>query len=139
MAKHLSRRDIQVVVELIRGWPEGKLTWPEICVAAEPLVGKLPTRQSLSAHAPIVDAYKTKKKGLKNTAPRKPRPASLNVAAARLAKLEAELGELKEKNRCYKQLFTVWQYNSYKYGLTERQLNQPLPKIDRERSDGDKR
>ncbi len=115
------------------------MTWPQICQAAATLIDKSPTRQTLSAHEAIVDAYQSRKKVLKGSGAREPRPASLNVAAARLAKLEAEIEELKEKNRKFKQLFTVWQYNSYKHGLTESQLNQQLPKIDRERSDGDQR
>ncbi len=30
--------------------------------------------------------------------------------------------------------FVVWQYNAYKYDVEEHQLNEPLPKIDRERT-----
>ncbi len=139
MAKHLDKKDIQAIVNLIRGWPEEKMTWPAICEAAEPLVGKLPTRQSLNAHEAIVTAYQTKKDALKGRGPKKPRPASMNVAAARIAKLESEIDELKEVNRRYKQQFVIWQYNAYKHGMKEHQLNESLPKIDRERSDGEKR
>ena len=139
MAKHLDKNDIQAIVNLIRGWQADKLTWPAICEAAEPLVGKRPTRQSLNAHGVITSAYKSKKDALKGKGPKKPRPASLNAAAARIANLEAELDEVKEQNRRYKQQFAIWQYNAYKYGMKEHQLNAPLPKIDRERSDGEKR
>lgn len=139
MAKHLSRQDIAAIVNLIRGWEETKLTWSAICEEAEPLIGKLPTRQSLNAHEAITTAYQTKKDSLKGKAPKKPRPASLNAAASRIANLEAELAEVKEQNRRYKQMFTIWQYNAYKKGVNESQLNMPLPKIDRERSDGQKR
>ena len=45
----------------------------------------------------------------------------------------------KEENRRYKQQFVIWQYNAYKHGMTEHQLNAQLTKIDRERSDGEKR
>ncbi|WAZ81451.1 hypothetical protein O4002_13725 [Providencia stuartii] len=51
--------------------------------------------------------------------------------------LESE--ELKEENRRYKQQFVIWQYNAYKHGMKEHQLNAPLTKIDRERSDGEKK
>lgn len=139
MAKHLSDRDIQAIVNLIRGWPDGKLTWPAICEAAAPLIGKLPTRQSLNAHEAIKIAYETKKNMLKGIGPKKSRPVSLEVTAARLAKLEGEMEELKEMNRRYKEQFAVWQYNAYKHGMKEHQLNAPLPKIDRERTDGEKR
>lgn len=137
MAKHLNSRDIDAIVNLILGW-NGKLTWERICEAAEPFVGKKPTRQSLSAHEQIESAYQAAKKGLKKEVVN-PRPASLKIAAARVAKLERELSVLKEQNRTLLQQFVIWQYNAYKHGLKEHQLNAPLPKIDRERSDGDKR
>lgn len=140
MAKHLDKKDIEAIVNLIRGWPnEEKLTWPAICQAAEPLVGKLPTRQSLHAHESITNAYKTKKNMLRDVGPKKPRPSSINIAAARIAKLESEIEELKELNRRYKQQFVIWQYNAYKHGMKEHQLNEMLPKIDRERTDSEKR
>ncbi|MER2474158.1 MULTISPECIES: hypothetical protein [Photorhabdus] len=84
-------------------------------------------------------AYQTKKDALKGKAPKKPCPASLYAAASRIANLEAELAELKEQNRKYKQMFIVWQYNAYKHRMKESQLNMAMPKIDRERSDREKR
>lgn len=134
MANHLNNRDINAIVNLIRGWQEPKLSWSAICEAAEPLVGKLPSRQSLNAHEAIVTAYQTKKGALKGRGPKNPRPA-----AARIVNLESEIEELKEENRRYKQQFVIWQYNAYKHGMTEHQLNTQLTKIDRERSDGERR
>jgi len=135
LAKHLNRQDIEAIVNLIRGWDEPKITWAAICDEVEPLVGKRPTRQSLSAHEAITDAYQSKKDSIKGKAPVKPRPASLNAAASRIVNLEAEVAELKEQNRKYKQMFVVWQYNAYKRGMTDESLNAAMPKIDRERSD----
>lgn len=139
MAKHLSSSDIKAIVNLIRGWQEYKLTWPAIIEAVEPLVGKRPTRQSLSSNEAISEAYKVKKDTLKGKGPLKPRPSSLKAAAERIANLEAEIEEIKEQNRRLKQQFTIWQYNAYKHGMKEHHLNAPMPKIDRERSDDEKR
>ncbi len=139
MAKHLNKRDVEAIVNLIRGWSNNKLTWEAICHAAEPLVGKKPTRQSLSTHEAIVTAYKSAKASVKKGESRNTRPPSLKIAADRIMNLERQVAELKEQNREYKQLFAIWQYNAYKYGLREHQLNEALPKIDRERSDGAKR
>ena len=91
MAKHPDNRDINAIVNLIRGWQEPKLSWSAICEAAEPLVGKLPSRHSLNAHKPIVIAYQTKKEWLKGLGPKNPRPASLNFAADRIVNLESEI------------------------------------------------
>ncbi|HCB1682423.1 TPA: hypothetical protein MYP94_003729, partial [Citrobacter braakii] len=99
LAKHLNNRDIDSIVNLIRGWQEPKLSWLAICEAAEPLVGKLPSRQSLNAHEAIVTAYQTKKEALKGRGRKNPRPASLNIAAARIVNLGSEIEELKEENR----------------------------------------
>lgn len=41
---------------------------------------------------------------------------------------------IQQENDALLQQFVVWQYNAYKYELKEYQLNEPLPKIDRERS-----
>jgi hypothetical protein len=139
LAKHLDKRNIQGIVNLIHGWTDEKLTWPAICEAVEPLVGKIPTRQSLNAHEEIKSAYLAKKKGLKSSGPKKPQPASLKAAAERIANLESKLDEVKDENNMLKERFVVWQYNAYKHGMKEYQLNAPLPKIDRERSDGTKR
>ncbi len=54
-------------------------------------------------------AYQTKKEALKGLGPKNPRPASLNIAAARIVNLESEIKELKEENRRYKQQFVIWQ------------------------------
>lgn len=84
-------------------------------------------------------AYQTKKRALKGRGPKNPRPASLSIAADRIVNLESEVEELKEENRRYRQQFVIWQYNAYKHGMKEHQLNAPLTKIDRERSDGERR
>jgi hypothetical protein len=60
-------------------------------------------------------------------------PSSL--IADRIAKPQSELAFLKMKNDSLLQQFVIWQYNSYKYGIKEHQLNEPLPRIDRERTD----
>ncbi len=45
------------------------------------------------------------------------KPANLTIAAQRIKNLEAENEILKKQNTRYKEQFTLWQYNSYKYGL----------------------
>jgi len=132
LAKHLTKRHIDYIVNLIRGWSDAKITWKQLCIEAKPLIGKLASRQSLQKHTEIYNAYIAKKKGLVHGGPIIKRPASLKVAAESLAKKDSIILELKEQVRGYKQQFTIWQYNAYKHGLTERQLNQPMPRIDRE-------
>lgn len=135
VAKHLNNRDLKEIVNLIHGWSKETLTWDALCETVQRSIGKKPTRQSLSSYREVAIAYKEAKKRLKEMRPSEKRPANLKIAAARIEKLERELAEAKELNRAYKQQFVIWQYNAYKHGLKEHQLNAPLPKIDRERSD----
>ncbi len=135
MAKHLTKQDVDAVVNLILGWGEEKLTWDAVCDAVEPLVGKKPTRQSLSVNSLIKDAYSARKSGIKQRGTDKPKPSNLNVAADRIAHLSAENDMLKKKNAALLEQFAKWQYNAYKYGLTKAKLDEPLPVIDRERSE----
>lgn len=135
LAKHLSKRDIEAVVSHILGWGDEKLTWDAVLDAIEPLIGFKPTRQTLHANQDIRDAFKSRKTGIRQRGQDKPKPSNLNVAADRIAHLRAENDMLKQKNAALLEQFVRWQYNAYKYGLTEAKLNEPLPVIDRERTD----
>lgn len=135
MAKHLTDDDVEAIINIIDGWKSEKITWEDLCKACAPVVGKIPTRQSLNGNKEIKEAYLAKKKGLKIQAPRTPLPSSLAVAADRIARLQGENERLKERNSILLEQFTKWQYNAYKHGLKEWQLNEPLPRIDRERSE----
>jgi len=135
LAKHLTIRDVEAILNIIHAHDNDKLTWEGICEAAEAVVGKKPTRQSLSANESIKDAYKAKKASLKLKTPSKPKPSSLTAAADRIARLQSENETLKRKNDALLEQFVIWQYNAYKYGVKEHQLNEPLPRIDRERTE----
>ena len=135
MAKHLTKLDIEAILNIIYAHEDEKLTWEGVCEACTDVVGKRPTRQSLYANKAIREAYKAKKSSLKIKAPEKPKPSSLTAAADRIARLQSELYCVKKKNDALLEQFVVWQYNAYKHGVKEHQLNEPLPRIDRERTD----
>lgn len=135
MAKHLKQADIDAIVDIIRGWPNGKISWEEICEAAANIVGRTPTRQTLNAHAKIKDAYAAKKSGLKVHGPRTVMPSSLAVAAQRIARLQAENDELRMMNELLMERFAKWEYNAYKNGVFLQHLEEDLPPIDRERTE----
>lgn len=135
MAKHLTTMDIKAILNIIHGNQSNKITWEGVCEAAEHIIGKKPTRQSLYSHESIKEAFKSKKNTLKTKRSGSPRPSNLNAAADRIAKLQSENECLKRKNEDLLEQFVTWQYNSYKYGIQEHQLNEPLPRIDRERTE----
>jgi hypothetical protein len=126
--------DIEAILSIIHGNQSNKITWEGVCEAAENVIGKKPTRQSLYSHESIKEAFKSKKSTLKTKGLSNPRPSNLNAAADRIARLQSENEGLKKKNEALLEQFVVWQYNSYKYGMKEHQLNEPLPRIDRERT-----
>jgi hypothetical protein len=135
LAKHLTKMDVDAILSIIYAWKDGKLTWERICEASAPVIGKTPTRQSLNANKLIKEAYSSKKSSLKLHEPVIPKPSSLTIAADRIARLQSEIEVLKRKNSALLEQFVIWQYNAHKYGIKEHQLNEPLPRIDRERTD----
>jgi hypothetical protein len=136
MAKHLKPRDITGVVEFIRSWTGEKLTWELLCDAVAPLIQGTTTRQTLNSHPEIKAAYIAKKKGLRIHGTRRTVPSSLAVAAQRIARLQSTVDEQKALiSRLYEDR-GKWQYNAYKHGMRVELLNEELPRIDRERTDG---
>jgi hypothetical protein len=130
MAKHLTVRDIGILVSLIDAW-EGKLGWEALCDAVAPLIGARPTRQTLNSHEEVKTAFNSKKALLKKPIADLKRPASLNIAEQRIRRLESELARLRIENEVLLERFVRWQYNAYKHGLKKFQLDAELPKIDR--------
>ena len=135
MSKHLTRNDVNRIVSVIQSYNDEKLTWEKIRNCIEPVIGKKPTRQTLSAHKNITEAYQAKKNILKSEQHSlNPKPSSLAAAGERITRLRNDNLSLKRKNQALLERFVIWQYNAYKHGLTEAQLNSPLPRIDRERT-----
>ncbi|MEN4602338.1 hypothetical protein ABEG90_06910 [Pantoea agglomerans] len=138
MAKHLTNKDLQIIINCIAGWQsskQGKFTWENLCDSVTELLGKRPTRQSLSQHTAIVRAFELQKKNIKSGASEVKRPANLNIASQQIRNLQLKNESLKEEVRVLKQQFIIWQFNAYKYGIKEYQLNAPLMPVDREKTD----
>ncbi|MFG0339731.1 hypothetical protein ACF8FF_17640 [Pseudomonas sp. zjy_13] len=130
MAKHLTRGDIQAIVSLIDGW-DGKLGWEALCDEAAALVGARPTRQTLSSHDAIKSAFDNQKKLQRTGSVVKKRPPSLDIAAQRIRRLEAENSRLTLENERLLERFQRWQYNAYKFNVSAEKLDAPLPQINR--------
>lgn len=134
MAKHLTSNDIKTVVTMIDNW-EGKLTWDALCDAAVPLIRTRPTRQTLSSHSEIKDAFGHKKTQFKTGFASSKKPASLSIAEQRISRLENENHRLKAENTELLLRFIKWQYNAYKHGISKDKLDATLPTIDRDSSE----
>ena len=134
MAKHLSPKDLDMIVGLIDGW-EGKLAWEALCDAIEPLIGSRPTRQTLNSHEKIKSAFTHQKARLKSGFVSTKRPASLSIAEQRIRRLEAENHRLTRENERLLERFMRWQYNAHKFNVSADKLDAPLPFVDRDSSE----
>lgn len=139
MARHLRKNDIRSVVDVIRGWHGSRITWELVCDSVEMLLKCRPSRQTLQSHDDIKTAFQARKAALRGREGNLRKPSSLAIAAQRIEKLERELDELRRRNSLLLTQFVTWQYNAYKRGLLESDLNSPLPRIDRERSEPNER
>lgn len=134
MSRHLNEADIERIVELLDGW-KGKLTWEILLDACEPVIHTRPTRQTLAKFHRIASAFKAAKERGTQEAESLSIPPSLKIAAERIQRLTRENERLKRENSELLEQFVVWQYNAHAKGLSEYDLNQGLPGIDRGQTD----
>lgn len=130
MSRHLNEHDIERIVALLDGW-QGKLTWELLCDACESVIHTRPTRQTLAKFKRVAGAYKAVKQRGREEVEALSIPPSLNIAAQRIERLTRENERLQRENNELLEQFVVWQYNAHAKGLTEHDLNQALPGIDR--------
>jgi len=129
MAKHLSRLDEKNIIHVINIWPHNqKLTWEALCDEVTLIIGKRPTRQSLSSHSLISEVFNEKKVKIKRGDKEIVKPANLKIAAQRIKRLQAEVESLTKINNKLSEQFVVWQYNALLHQVTREQLERPLSK-----------
>jgi hypothetical protein len=129
MAKHLSRLDEKNIIHVINIWPHNqKLTWEALCDEVTLIIGKRPTRQSLSSHSLIAEVFNEKKVKIKRGDKEIVKPANLKIAAQRIKRLQAEVESLTKINNKLSEQFVVWQYNALLHQVTREQLERPLTK-----------
>lgn len=134
MAKHLTDKDINNVVELLDDWPiDAKLTWDRLVEAVKDSYNLTTTRQTLQKQARIKSAYTEVKAIVSGNTPKasanrkKNLPPSLKVAADRLEKQQRTIERLEQENQRLLEQFHTWLYNATQEGITIEQLNEPLP------------
>lgn len=132
MSSHLSDGDIAVVVGMLDGWV-GDLQWSKLVNAIQIRLGTRYSRQALDRHWQIKSAFQTAKNRLGSRQAARASTGTVEVIALnqRIARLEAEVDRLERENNAYVEQFHVWAYNAHCRGLTQAQLDRPLPGIDR--------
>ena len=134
VAKHLSDKEIERVVGLLDGWQD-KLTWQLLSGACKRAIGRVPARQSLARSIRISEAFKLAKSRANRGASEQKAPPSMRIAIERIARLTKENERLSRENSLLLEQFVVWQYNAHVRGLSDRDLNKPLPKVDLRKSE----
>lgn len=137
MAKaRLTDGEIERIVGLLTGW-QGALNWEVLTERVQTLLRRSFTRQGLSKQENILTAFQQAKDRLRSS-PAAPSAstmsAELAVALARVDALQAEIAVLKTERNRFNEKFAVWQYNARSRGISEYELNTPLPRVDRDRS-----
>ncbi|MGC0983883.1 hypothetical protein WKH15_05000 [Pantoea agglomerans] len=130
MAKHITGYDEKRIINVINTWNKGeKLTWEALCDKLVKIIGKRPSRQSLSSHIKVADCFNSKKKLLKSgvTVTCAVKPANLKIACERIKRLETENEALIALNNKYLEQFKIWLYNAHLKKITVDELNRPLP------------
>jgi hypothetical protein len=134
--RNLDDETVGNIASLLDGW-SGKLTWDLYIDAIERHYRLRYTRQALHGHERIRLAFEVRKRAL-SSAPEKATafdgPPELKVALDEVARLEGENQRLQAENQALLEQFVRWVHNASKKNLTEDYLNQPLPSVDRERS-----
>lgn len=129
MAKHITNYQIKSVMDVINRWSEKeKLTWDALCDKLLSVIGKRPTRQSLSSYSLIAECFNNKKEKIKQGEEKIIKPSSMKVAAQRIKRLEAENQSLAVINAKFLEQFIRWQYNAFLKNITPEELDSPLPK-----------
>lgn len=134
MRKTLSDKDIATIVGIIDVW-EKKLTYDRLIEKIESRLHRRFSRQALFSHTRIRDAFDARKSSLRNGSSRKQvKSVELQIALDRIERLEAEVKRFTNENDALLAQFVRWAYNANSKGLTLDFLNQPLPPVDRGRT-----
>lgn len=134
----LTNEEVELIIGLLTSW-RGKLSWELLLKRVETLLRRPFTRQGLDKQAAIRTAFQ-QAKARTRTAKQSPSEALPEIALLQqtIESLRAEIAVLKAERNRYAEKFATWLYNARSRGLSEVDLNRPLPIVDRDKSERDK-
>jgi hypothetical protein len=122
---------IEQVVGILDGWT-GKIGWDSFIDEIEFRIKNRYTRQALSKHKRIKDAFDlTKKRGYGKEYENEPASVEVSLLIQKLKRAEAENERLHMENEELLTQFARWAYNAYSKGVTKETLDKPLSVVDR--------
>jgi len=134
MAKHLTKEQIFSICQIIQTW-HGPLTWNALIAHIERSLHTTYSRQALSGHVKIQQAFSTKKKLVSINSPTRSATSDIShLLHQKLQSLKSENESLRSQINSLLEIHSVWIYNAALKGLSEDDMNHPLPPIDRDRS-----
>ena len=130
-ARNIDEDIIEVILFILDNW-KGKLTWDSLIEAIKASVSTKYTRQALSKHERIAQAFSLRKRSL---AKEQGRPEAKDARTQGLLKtietLKAENARLQKECEGYRAKFIRWASNALKKNLTEQMLDAELPRAPR--------
>lgn len=135
-ARNLDDRVIEQIVQILDGWT-GKLSWDLYIKAISARLRATYTRQALSNHTRIKEAFAERKKALagREQVSFENKSPELQLALERIQRLEAENERIKRENNTLLMQFVRWAYNASTRKLDVDFLNQPIPGVNRDKSE----
>lgn len=133
-ARNISDSDITQIVSILDGWV-GPLNWKALIDAIAHRHHTFYTRQALYMHERIRNAFAVRKRLLKEEPhSKRHRNSELEKLEEIKIRLEAERARLRSENDNFLLQFARWAKNAHDHGMTEEQLNAPLPPVDRRKT-----
>ena len=133
--RNLTTADVSKIVDLIRSWPESRITWPLLVEHVATYVGYRWTRQALEKHEAVKGAYQAAREGRRPASHATTRDPAEVVWQRRAEALQQEVERLKRELTAYEERFIRYEYNAHAHGISPAELGKPLPPIDRGRTD----
>lgn len=122
----------EVILYILDSW-KGKLTWDALIAAINASISTEYTRQALSGHNRIAEAFKLRKHGLAKEVGKLPSgDARINAHLESISRLKAENQRLTTEVNNYREMFIRWTFNAHKRNLTSTFLNTPMSPPERD-------
>lgn len=133
-SRNLGSKEIDLIVGILDGWSK-PLSWNKLIDAVEPRLFFRYTRQALSNHPRVSESFRLAKARLRDhpeeATGRRPRTPEEHALGARLARRDAEVVRLRAENQRLIERHVVWLYNAQVRGISEVDLDRPLPPVHR--------
>lgn len=128
-AKNITPEIKQKIFDILDAW-KGRLTWDLLIKELTRKTYQEYTRQTLHKHDDIATAFNVKKQRthLAVEGRKKLYTSEESYESERNTRLKDENARLQAQIEMFIEKFNRWTYNSYIRGVTEDQLEQPLPK-----------